>query len=375
MTKFSVFADIIYIAMNRLILTAILILCASGLFAAAPLAGGDSSLDARRKVLNTAVKYVDTPYVHGGISGSGVDCSGFVYLSFKEALGVSLPRTTTGLHSWVEKIPSDKAQPGDILFFKTDNTGNISHVAIYLGNGRFIHAASAGSKTGVKYSNLSEAYYSRAFAGAGRAFPEADVDNFILAGIVPEETGSWGGANSGLPQGTPPPSDASNGRLLIGAALAPTWNGFLKGGDFVRGFSSFVHLGAETHSLGRRMVFGVELRPEYDGALGVFRLPVTLSWGPNEKIRIFAGPVFSFGDPSINVDGEERHYSGGTSWLGSIGIMAAPFAFTTDAGDFAPYLEAAWQHYYSDSSGKNANADFSAGFRFSTGIRWLIQVR
>ena len=365
--------------MNRLIFTVILVLCASGLFAAAPLAGGDSSLDARRKVINTATKYVNTPYVHGGVSGNGVDCSGFLYLSFKEALGVSLPRTTTGLHSWVEKIPSDKAQPGDILFFKTDNTGNISHVALYLGDGRFIHAASTGSKTGVKYSNLSESYYSRTFAGAGRAFPEEHVDYSVLASIVPAEAGgsagSWGGGGAQPAAPAKAAAPSGDGRLLIGAAFAPTWNGFLKGGDFIRGFASHLYIGADTYSLGSRMVFALEVRPEYDGALGVFRLPITLSWGPSEKIRIFAGPVFSFGDAALDTGEEERRYSGGSNWIGAIGITAAPFAYTTNAGDFAPYLEAAWQYYYNNDAGKNINADFSAGFRFSTGIRWTMQVK
>jgi hypothetical protein len=89
---------------------------------------------------------------------------------------------------------------------------------------------------------------------------------------------------------------------------------------------------------------------------------------------IFAGPVFSFGDAAISTGESERHYKGGTSWLGAIGITAAPFAFKTSSGDFSPYLEAAWQHYISDNETRNFNADFSAGFRFSTGIKWALQI-
>jgi hypothetical protein len=124
------------------------------------------------------------------------------------------------------------------------------------------------------------------------------------------------------------------------------------------------------------MIFGLELRPEYDGALGVFRLPLTFSWGFSDKIRIFAGPVVSFGDASLSAgEGEERHYTGGTSWLGTIGVTAAPFVINTKKGDFAPYVEAAWQSYSSDSPNRNLAADFSANFRFSTGIRWTMQIR
>ena len=226
------------------------------------------------------------------------------------------------------------------------------------------------------YSNIDEPYWTRAFAGAGRAFPEVSSDfRPALANrgaIDKSETGTagvWGRSD------LPPEPSTGNGRLLLGAAIAPTWNGFLKGGDLFRGVASQLRLGAETYTFGPRMVFGLEIRPEYDGALGVFRLPITFSWGPSDKFMIFAGPVFSFGDASLSTEDGKRPYSGGTSWLGAAGITAAPFIFNTAGGEFAPYLEAAWQYYFSENENININADFSAGFRFSTGIRWTVQVR
>jgi hypothetical protein len=169
--------------------------------------------------------------------------------------------------------------------------------------------------------------------------------------------------------------EGGNARLLLGIAAAPTWGTFMKDGVIVRGFTSQFRLGAETYSLGPRMMFGLEIRPEYDASLGVFRLPVTISWGPSDRIMIFAGPVLSFGNPSFSTEDGERHYSGGTNWLGAIGVTAAPFIFRTDGGEFAPYIEAAWQYYFNNKDAKNAAADISAGFRFSTGLRWSIQVR
>ncbi|MDR0486857.1 MAG: C40 family peptidase, partial [Treponema sp.] len=296
-----------------------MIFCASGLFAAAPLENGYSHapiasastrekaqafLEARYKVINAAEKYEKTPYRYGGIDRKGLDCSGLIYISFKDALGVSLPRSSAGLYSWTEKIPSDKVQPGDLLFFKTNNTDKISHVALYIGGGSFIHAASAGPQTGVIYSNLSERYWSRTFAGAGRAFPEVDENSVsvpVRGGTSAEtNTAVVGGAVGGWDRPGYVRPDTSSGenqsRLLLGAAIAPTWSGFLKGSELVRGVASQLHLGAETYTFGSRMVFGLQVRPEYDGALGVFRLPITFSWGPSEKFMIFAGPVFSFGD-------------------------------------------------------------------------------
>jgi len=383
----------------KLFLSIILIFCASGLFAA-PLEGGyalaprssaspderdQAYINARLRVIEASRKYLGTPYRYGGITAAGLDCSGFIGLSFRDALGVALPRSASGLYSWTVRTTLEKAQPGDFLFFRTDATNNITHVGLYLGDRVFIHAASSGARTGVIYSNLDERYWASAYAGAGRAFPEAtpfSIDNnTTLASADPSSGQNRGtGSNTGntrpaSPAPVPAASAGGDGRLLVGAAVAPIWNGFIKGGDVLRGFSSQLCLYADTYSFGPRMVFGFELRPEYDNALGVFRLPITFSWGPTDQIRVFAGPVFSFGDASLSIDGDERHYSGGTSWLGTVGVTAAPFAFKTANGEFSPYIETAWQSYFSDNSSFDLAADFSAGFRFSTGVRWLIHVK
>jgi len=365
----------------KLLFAALLVFITVSLFTA-PLEGGfamapritagqeekaQAYLDARNKVITAAKRYLNSPYRYGGMTASGMDCSGFICLSFKDAVGVTLPRSASGLYSWVEKIPLERAQPGDLLFFKTDNTGSITHVALYLGDRRFIHSTSAGPHTGVIYSTFDESYWSRTFVGAGRAFPEAP------SGINSGNSAIAGAGSGGASSATN--ASSSNVRLLIGASFAPTWNDFSNGGDLFRGFAAQLRLGADTTIFNTRMIFGLEIRPEYDGALGVFRLPVTLSWGLDDQLRIFAGPVISFGDASLSTGDGERSYSGGTSWFGTAGISAAPFIYKTSGGEFAPYLEFAWQSYFSDNKSINLNADFTAGFRFSTGIRWTIQVR
>jgi hypothetical protein len=328
---------------------------------------------ARDKVINAAMKYLNTPYRYGGVSSSGLDCSGFIYVSFRDALGVSLPRSASELYSWAEKIPLDKAQPGDLLFFKTDGTGNISHVALYLGSQRFIHAASEGEHTGVIYTSLGEGSWSRTYAGVGRAFPETSsyYKQIEASGkTASSSTGNWSGGRFD----TSPEPDLS-WDIFVGVAFAPSWKGFIGAGGVLRGFTSQFCTGVDTELFDYKMIFGLELRPEFDGALGVFRLPLTLSWGLNDKFRIFAGPVLSFGNASFSTNDGERRYSKGTSLLGTIGITAAPFILNTSRGDFAPYVEAAWQSYSSDNQNKNFSADFWARFRFSTGLRWTMQLR
>jgi len=330
-------------------------------------------INARLKVIESAKKYLGTPYRYGGMTSAGLDCSGFLCLSFMDALGVSLPRSAAGLYTWTVRIPLERAQPGDFLFFRTGNNNTITHVGLYLGDRTFIHSASAGARTGVIYSSLDEQYWANTFAGAGRAFPESTPFSI---------DGSSSVASAGSParqnrQVTPSnninnSSNNSNNRLLVGVAFAPTWNGFLHNGDLIRGFSSLFCIGLEKGNEAKRFL-GLEFRPEYDGALGVFRLPITLSI-ENNKYKFFTGPVVSFGDAVLSTDNGKRYYSGGTSWLGTFGVAFSPFIIKTQKGEFSPYFETAWQSYFSNNRNSNFNADLSAGLRFSTGIRWMIPV-
>ncbi|MCL2808929.1 MAG: C40 family peptidase [Treponema sp.] len=369
----------------------LLITAACGLFAA-PLEGGyalaprpsaseeekiQAYVNARLKVIEEAKKYEGAPYRYGGLNANGLDCSGLLVLTFRESLGVSIPRSASGLYSWVVRIPIERAQPGDLVFFRTGTNNNITHVGLYLGNRRFIHSASAGAVTGVIYSTLDEQYYANTFAGAGRAFPEAPVG--FNANTSSTNNGSGSGSqdnrqvNTGN-QGSGGNNLANDFRFLAGAAFAPIFNGFFTGGDIFRGFTSQLYIGTENMSPGMSLSLGLELRPEYDGTLGVFRLPITLSLGVYEKYRFFIGPVLSFGDASISVNGEQRNYLGGTSWLGTFGLAYEPVSFKLRNNAFLPYLEAAWQSYYSENSNFNLAADFSASFRFSAGLKWKTQI-
>ncbi|MCL1932173.1 MAG: C40 family peptidase [Treponema sp.] len=336
-----------------------LALCASGLYANGITPPESvSAEEARLRVIAAAEKYKNTPYRYGGMDKRGLDCSGLVYVSFYDALGVSVPRNTWGLYSWVEKITLNEARPGDLVFFKTTG-GNVSHVGILVGNGRFIHSASEGPATGVIYSSLDERYWERTFAGTGRVLPQADVN---ISGQTSDKI------VNDINNKEKKRARKSEGSLLIGFAAAPTWNTTAVNMGVIRGAAGQARLGLDVKPFKQPMLLGMELRPEWDGALGVFRIPLTLSWGIDDKFRIFAGPVLSIGDAALTLDGESRPYAGGTSWLGAAGITFAPFSFKIAKVNLAPYGELAWQSYFYDGSKKNLGADFTAGFRFSTGL-------
>ena len=97
-------------------------------------------------------------YKIGGLSKSGIDCSGFVYVTFLNRFGIKLPRSTQLQSRLGIKIAKSRLRAGDLIFFKTGT--KIRHVAIYLGNDKFIHASTS---RGVMVSSLDNRYWSKKY--------------------------------------------------------------------------------------------------------------------------------------------------------------------------------------------------------------------
>lgn len=103
----------------------------------------------RSQIVNFALRYVGNPYVWGGTSlTNGADCSGFVQSVMKN-FGVSLPRTSREQARTGKSIKSSEMRPGDLIFY-TNSSGTVNHVAMYIGNGQVVHAASR--RSGIKIS-------------------------------------------------------------------------------------------------------------------------------------------------------------------------------------------------------------------------------
>ena len=93
-------------------------------------------------------------YRMGGLSKSGIDCSGFVYRTFRSQLGINIPRSTEQQSLSGTQIDKNKLKPGDLIFFKTES--KVRHVGIYLENNSFLHASSS---KGVMISKLDNVYW------------------------------------------------------------------------------------------------------------------------------------------------------------------------------------------------------------------------
>jgi cell wall-associated NlpC family hydrolase len=108
-------------------------------------------------------QWKNTRYQMGGLSRSGIDCSGFVHVTFKTKLGVVLPRSTEYQAQLGESVHKDQLRAGDLVFFKTGITDR--HVGVYLEDGKFLHASTS---QGVTISGLDESYWKSAYWKAKR---------------------------------------------------------------------------------------------------------------------------------------------------------------------------------------------------------------
>jgi murein DD-endopeptidase len=141
------------------------------LLCVALLAGCTSAPQPRKTTLGEriaaeALAQTGRPYRFGGSTPEGFDCSGLVRHAHLAA-GIDVPRTTTGQFQAARSIRWNKLAPGDLLFFRIDSR-EVTHVAIYTGNRRFVHAPQSGKS--VETRTLDDAWYADRLVGAGRLF-------------------------------------------------------------------------------------------------------------------------------------------------------------------------------------------------------------
>ena len=158
-----------------------------------------SVVDGTREVGLFALSLVGIEYRYGGETPDrGLDCSGLIRYVFQEVTGVTLPRTAQELSRLGKRVGTRDLEPGDLVFFNTRRFAN-SHVGIYLGDDRFIHAPARGGAVGV--ATFSDRYWQKRYNGARR-----------LVGVLPGLALITPAQASSLAVGDPAPTNAPSVR-------------------------------------------------------------------------------------------------------------------------------------------------------------------
>jgi murein DD-endopeptidase len=119
-----------------------------------------ASVSVSQRAASSASQMVGKPYKYGGMSPTGFDCSGLIAYSYQQA-GVSLPRSAAEQYRTSQRVKRAELKPGDLLFFDERGRKN-SHVGMYLGEGRFVHAPSSGKS--VRNDSLDNPYWKKSLS-------------------------------------------------------------------------------------------------------------------------------------------------------------------------------------------------------------------
>lgn len=288
------------------------------------MSAGEAAI-ARQKMVGYSKKYVGCPYKLGATGPDSFDCSGFVFAVSRESIGVQLPRTTKAIFKFCKNIDANEREAGDLVFFKTTASGEVSHVGIYMGNSQFIHCASDGPNTGVIVSSLKESYWKGKYFSTGRYLEASNSE--LLAdssksenSVISESESSSDSNSSSKKSGKSEKKTSSKGsaqsssssskkseflrKLIVDASFDVDWNFFTP--DYFRltwrGLDSMIHVRYE----GEKFRPGIGTYIRYDNGTENMQIPLVFSLTFGDYLRAFAGPVFAIGTPTLPGDDDEE---------------------------------------------------------------------
>lgn len=381
----------------------------------------------RQNLVTEAKKYIGCPYVYGAAGPDTFDCSGLIFYIAKEVNKTSLPRTAKALYDKSTHISDDERQPGDLVFFKTTSSGNVSHVGIYIGNNQFISAVSDGPNTGVILSSINENYWKSHYIGAGQIYKPSklmeDLENTETKVAVLDEKAEPKTPPKSEPAKTGPkrkvpvreipdykkpgksvPKNAvsikdnddedysntsdyyedhaggtthSSKRNLFGeyfefledtiidASLAGNWS-FLNTKTFDATFRG-IDLMANARLGYRSIEPGLGLGIRWNYWMNMVQIPVTLSLSLNEYVRLYMGPVFSF-TSGVTHDTQEKLSS--SIFPGILGIsLSSPSIELADL-KFQLIQDISYSYFNNpDNSAPGFVKSLSSGLVLSSGLR------
>jgi hypothetical protein len=340
----------------------------------------------REKLITYGRRFLGTRYRAGGSDpGSGLDDVGFVSLVFRDAADVTLPRTLPTLHQSVRTIDPAYKEPGDILFFRLDNT-SVNHVGIYIGSNQFIHSQATGVNTGVILSSLSEFYWTTRFYSAAQVLPSAI--NPSTETLYEVQRGGRGVEpsnqfNEGLPPdwwGPPPPPgparEAEDGEHGDGE---PSWfaehikvdYSFTFDWSVLSGEGAALYgrgLSVLAHARYRARIFEIGLATGVivDFSMEIARFPLLFSVLINDSFDIYLGPVFSTQPAVIPKTSTEAKPS---IFPGMIGLAWHSPPFTLKTVELRIIQDVRFSIFNNEHNNTLSASDtVSAGLSLSTGV-------
>ena len=335
---------------------------------------------ARQKLVDYSKQFIGKPYVSGGIGPNSFDCSGLVFTVSREAIGWQLPRTTIAIFNYCKEIDDKNREAGDLVFFRTTSSGDISHVGLYIGGSQFIHAVSDGPNTGVILSSLKESYWKSHYACTRRYLPASRSD--LLADSNPKANPSKGEGNDSESGGTSTfgsettyvrsNDDSFLESLIIDASLSFDWSFFTTESFRLnsRGFDTMIHARYAGKTL--QPGFGTYIR--YDAGTGNLQLPFVFSLTLNEFVRVFAGPVFSIGTPYL--PGNSDYEAENSIFPGILGFCFSTPSFKVGK-TFVSFVQDIHYTVFNDTDGGALpfSKSVATGLVFATGLRVTLPLK
>ena len=275
----------------------------------------DKASSLTEKLVTYSKEFLGCPYKSGSTGPATIDCSGYVYSMFRESIGVQLPRKSSAMYARAKKIEDSEIRAGDLLFFTTTSSGAISHVGIYLEDGKFIHSASDGPETGVIISTVKSGYWKTHYTSAGRIInisedgrknddkgeEKADeakktAEEPVIEELYVEKAG--GEAENASKKNDHP----FLSKLVLDGSVSLDWN-FFDADSFKLCFRGFDTMAHAMYDGDMKPGLGTYIR--YDRGTGVVQLPIVLTYSLSEYIRLFIGPVITFGKPNLPGDSDQ----------------------------------------------------------------------
>ena len=390
----ALYADVLYIMdiMDIFKHKHKIILIAAFFSAASIFSQTEATTPQREKFVSYSKQFLGTKYQRGATGPDAFDCSGFVYTMSRESVGVQLPRTSQAMYTYAVLIPESDREIGDLVFFRTTNSGNVSHVGILISEDTFIHCASDGPTTGVITSSLKSGYWKQHYIGTGRVLEPAQKKKITVNPLPASEKKSEStesaaktpAAQQNVQQknakaataenrtvtktsaSTKPKSTSKTSDFTADFSLCMDWS-VLTAKDFIlnfRGISSSANIRYTAWELEPGL--GVMFR--YDNRMGIVQFPVVVSLTFSEYVRAYAGPVITFGTPEVPADSE--HEAKGSVFPGIIGLSFSTPSWNAGAVKIALIQDIQYTVFNeTDNSALSARNSAASGILLSTGVR------